>query len=42
MSESDEAGDGAAELVKDQMMPMGPCWLSDEFVIFIPRTTGSH
>lgn len=28
-SRGEEAGDGAAESVKDQMMQMGPCWLSD-------------
>lgn len=42
MSRGKEAGDGAAELVKDQMIQTGPCWLSDGFGIFIPRATGNH
>lgn len=33
MRRGKEAGAGAAELVKDQMMQTGPCWLSDGFEI---------
>lgn len=37
----EEAGGGAAELAKDEMIQIGPCWLSDELGILSQEKQGA-